>query len=823
MKKSYWLIIVIILSFWIYGVVNAQYYYFDTGTSYPYQQWCAETLLVRVNTQSHPYWPVAGLLRLRLDPTYFSYSTSSLASDLQTQLFVWSSQTFASRTSPTGTPFWVDEEYNLIQMDRNNWSIGYRGTSGLYGTLFFVPRYSQNPYNGSFGIVYDGDTIKSTLSYGGTNIIQSSQQNSRLTWIYLIVQAPCVDDSNYPSIQLSNPTNNITKQSSTNGIHFSLLDDNGVNGVSNVPYVFTWGWVWTGNPSGSISNQYGIDLSTLQISLAGNGQSRTFVWTSFSTGNSSLSLYAQPDQKTWQYLDKNYIVSIASSSLFDYGIERPITMTLSVRDRKGLQTSQSITFNQPVGPTLIAGSRSPDAGASFIPFDTDVVLWVQDDWAGVNTANLRVTLQATNASGQTWWPYIYSGSDLHFSGVVGQANYPDQYISISNHPLFPASSTVTVRIDAWDMQWNADTIADYTFTTRPSCSELQCCDDKLLQTNNTIHTLFISDLFISWGNNPYFSYTPGDYTGYVNCGLDNDGLQVYRWIEDDLTGSVLLVYETSSTLRFIGNNIKAILSWSTMYLSKIFEYGSLSENKWWAGWWSSHLTLDYCPDWDYSDSYYDMQCWTAPEATHSSAKSCTVTNKYSYSDELVESFQYAYSVGMTSMCPIERANLNGNLLRMHLAKMLVEYWVRIIWIYPNLEKKWCDSFDDMSWESEEMQFYVKTVCQMELMWLESDWVTPKKSFGPNQEVDRGQFGTILSRMIFGYLNNVQSSEDQSKYYLHHLEFLKKNNIIKNDDPTLRETRWFVMLMMKRAYDNWLIDYTHFVTSSKNGVQVLISL
>jgi len=43
-------------------------------------------------------------------------------------------------------------------------------------------------------------------------------------------------------------------------------------------------------------------------------------------------------------------------------------------------------------------------------------------------------------------------------------------------------------------------------------------------------------------------------------------------------------------------------------------------------------------------------------------------------------------------------------------------------------------------------------------------------------------------MIFGYINNLQKGESPSKYYIHHLNGLKKNNIITNIDPKLKETR-----------------------------------
>ncbi|MEI6774521.1 MAG: hypothetical protein WCL18_07225 [bacterium] len=53
-----------------------------------------------------------------------------------------------------------------------------------------------------------------------------------------------------------------------------------------------------------------------------------------------------------------------------------------------------------------------------------------------------------------------------------------------------------------------------------------------------------------------------------------------------------------------------------------------------------------------------------------------------------------------------------------------------------------------------MKFFTKTACQLDLMGLHPDGKTPKKVFDPEQFVDRAQFGTILSRLIYGDVYNV---------------------------------------------------------------------
>jgi hypothetical protein len=58
-------------------------------------------------------------------------------------------------------------------------------------------------------------------------------------------------------------------------------------------------------------------------------------------------------------------------------------------------------------------------------------------------------------------------------------------------------------------------------------------------------------------------------------------------------------------------------------------------------------------------------------------------------------------------------------------------------------------------------------------------------------ITRAQFGTILSRMIFGEKYNSQNPADASLYYVPHLKALKENrimNYIDGDWPQTIEQR-----------------------------------
>ena len=121
---------------------------------------------------------------------------------------------------------------------------------------------------------------------------------------------------------------------------------------------------------------------------------------------------------------------------------------------------------------------------------------------------------------------------------------------------------------------------------------------------------------------------------------------------------------------------------------------------------------------------------------------------------MTNAFSRGYNLNITNKCPITDARLDSYIIRKELAKMMTMFTIQVVGIYPDTSKPGCDEFNDVANESAEMKFFMKTACQLELMGLEPDGKTPKKKFYPNQYVDRAQFGTILSRLVYGDQYNI---------------------------------------------------------------------
>ncbi len=164
----------------------------------------------------------------------------------------------------------------------------------------------------------------------------------------------------------------------------------------------------------------------------------------------------------------------------------------------------------------------------------------------------------------------------------------------------------------------------------------------------------------------------------------------------------------------------------------------------------------------------------------------SITFAETYTTELQNAYSYAYDIGVTTQWSIGSANMNGSLIRSHMAKMMVNYTKQVLGQQPDTSLA-CN-FSDVANQSSELKGYIIEACQLGLMGV---GIT---AFNPNGVVPRAQFGTVLSRALYGDMYN-----DGDPYYLFHLQTLQEAGIMTNiSNPSASEIRGYVMLMMMRA-------------------------
>ena len=93
--------------------------------------------------------------------------------------------------------------------------------------------------------------------------------------------------------------------------------------------------------------------------------------------------------------------------------------------------------------------------------------------------------------------------------------------------------------------------------------------------------------------------------------------------------------------------------------------------------------------------------------------------------------------------------------------------------------------------------YAKKACSLWLMWIYVD------EFMPNKILDRAEFWTIISRLLWWDTYNIIDTDHRS-YYEDHLRLLKKNGILTqiNEPEDRWEIRKWVWLVFRRISEKY---------------------
>jgi hypothetical protein len=549
--------------------------------------------------------------------------------------------------------------------------------------------------------------------------------------------------------------------------------------------------------------------------------------------------------------------------------------------------SSSCTWNipsctiEPINTTIYSGAEititwNAISGARF----TGINFWLPDTFFSINKTWIYVTWHTYSS----WWTFVItwtvdnpiSGSMINYCTWSVAVEYCGDWIingdeqcdgqswcfsSCTRENVFcsldsPASiysgefATITWTVNSW-----RTIVSGFNFgLPNYSYSIWLFWNYSTGQTYNSWGIYQITmDVVHPWSGDIVYSCTwnievqyCGD--GIVNGGEDCDGSS---WCNSICEFEVPPTYTCNlpwwwsinswdSVIAYQSNNVPC---WSTCTsqirtcvssgnLDWSFVYQNCSVLSCWGGGWWSFVIKDNCKspgsnlacsndEWiDYSPSYYDDTCCSAEP--HWSALLCDVSDS-TYSQEITESFSWAYTNNITNKCPISRALLDNNITRAEAAKMVSMFAIQIMWLKPDEDKIECNNFDDIDSLSTDLNYLVKLSCKLDIMWLHSDWETPKDSFDPYDYVDRAQFGTILSRMIYKDENNIKSGEENIyNWYEKHLNALKDDGVMtKIENPNMLEKRSWVILMLHRTYGNGLTERYWLLRAALNWIEALL--
>lgn len=165
-----------------------------------------------------------------------------------------------------------------------------------------------------------------------------------------------------------------------------------------------------------------------------------------------------------------------------------------------------------------------------------------------------------------------------------------------------------------------------------------------------------------------------------------------------------------------------------------------------------------------------------------------------YPQEENQAYLYACENDITTLRTVQSARMYDYVTRGELAKMLSQYAVQQLGLTPDTDKD-CSAFaDSITSQSKEIRNYMIMSCQLNIMGINPD-TTALNDFRPNDTVTRAEFGTVMSRILWGSKYEVK---DGSEWYAGHLQALKNTKIIKDTSPATLELRAWIMLILHRS-------------------------
>jgi len=221
-----------------------------------------------------------------------------------------------------------------------------------------------------------------------------------------------------------------------------------------------------------------------------------------------------------------------------------------------------------------------------------------------------------------------------------------------------------------------------------------------------------------------------------------------------------------------------------------------SSSSWWGGGGSSKKSETTKTDdakantWDTAtvdETKTDETKADEPKTAVDANNNGTADTAISFSQEFKDAYKFAHDNGITTKDSIEEADMYGPLTRIAMAKMLSQYAINVLGKTPDTSKV-VPNFPDVDAQLDaDYNNWVTLAYQLGIMWIGIE------EFRPFDLVTRAEFGTALSRMLYGTADG-----EGNEWYSTHLEKLMNEKIITNDNPQLQELRGYVMIMLMRS-------------------------
>ena len=187
-----------------------------------------------------------------------------------------------------------------------------------------------------------------------------------------------------------------------------------------------------------------------------------------------------------------------------------------------------------------------------------------------------------------------------------------------------------------------------------------------------------------------------------------------------------------------------------------------------------------------------------------SYEDCSIENS-NYSADLNWAYIRACNNWLIVSKTINDSNLEERITRAELAKLMVLY-NKVILSKTSILTWNIPYYTDVNQGIWSFFNYINLAYNYQIMWIYADG-TPLKKFYPYKFVTRGEAATVLSRVFFWNKYNTWGVN----FYSNHINRLKNEGILFNDDPLYIETKWSILLMLynsepyKEIIENFILD------------------
>lgn len=282
---------------------------------------------------------------------------------------------------------------------------------------------------------------------------------------------------------------------------------------------------------------------------------------------------------------------------------------------------------------------------------------------------------------------------------------------------------------------------------------------------------------IKWNNYKYMSLSSKTYNQieeeYTYWEYDWEDIGFWKIWEDLWFSSSFTVYKTSTKW---SQNYPYVFytKWLDLY-SNVVETARTRRY-----WFIGLKTCNHVYIWQKTSCNSDLltRCFKNSEKT-------AVDNWFS--KEYNDAYVFAYNNKITTMPSIEEANMNWEIIRAEIAKMLAN-WVKSFGYYadPNMSCKFTDT-SSVKWD---LAIAIIEACQYWIMW---QWIT---EFRPYDKITKAEVATAISRILYW-----TQYDWWTPFYINHTYALENAGVLlDSSNINSNELRWNVMAMLMRAND-----------------------